>query len=410
MVLKLLNETNCDAFQKCIDTNTNLASIDEAEADTPVGIGKDALGVSEPTRSPNDRIILKWQEYARRYDPKTVEAHLYAIRSLERFHQQKPFRDLTIADVAAWRDDLLNNVDLSRSTIRHRASHVRAFLDWLSKQEGHRSLAPLSDYLELPRKFHQRKPQEQRAYPTLKEAEIMLGEMSSSTLKERRDRALVACAYVSGFRADALVSLRLRHVDVANRLVFHDGQEIRAKNGKTFTVFWFPRTESFQKILVDWVNEVQRLGFGPDDALFPELAKLESACQTDRAPIDPMTSSAAVTQAFKIASDAIGKSYSPHSVRDSLAHLRDEICRTPEQRKAFSANLGHSSEKVTETYYGKVDDQRREEIFRAFDNAPEATNEELELLVAYHERELIPGSPEFNRARAASRAWQMRRR
>jgi hypothetical protein len=72
--------------------------------------------------------------------------------------------------------------------------------------------------------------------------------------------------------------------------------------------------------------------------------------------------------------------------------------------------LGHSSEKVTETYYGKVDDQRREEIFRAFDNAPEATNEELELLVAYHERELIPGSPEFNRARAASRAWQMRRR
>ncbi len=60
---------------------------------------------------------------------------------------------------------------------------------------------------------------------------------------ERRDRAMVATTFVSGLRVGALTSLRLKHLDMDAKEVIQDGREMRAKNGKSFRVFWFPRTE-----------------------------------------------------------------------------------------------------------------------------------------------------------------------
>ena len=61
-------------------------------------------------------------------------------------------------------------------------------------------------------------------------------------------------------------------------------------------------------------------------------------------------------------------------------------------------NLGHDSEEVTWTYYGKVTDARREEIFEVFEQDQTATSIETDLMLAYHEHRLIPGSPEFEQA------------
>ena len=55
----------------------------------------------------------------------------------------------------------------------------------------------------------------------------------------------------------------------------------------------------------------------------------------------------------------------PHSFRDTLARLGERLCRTPEEWKAWSQNLGHESEATTFVGYGHVPQHRQSEIIRA---------------------------------------------
>lgn len=57
--------------------------------------------------------------------------------------------------------------------------------------------------------------------------------------------------------------------------------------------------------------------------------------------------------------------YNPHSFRNTLARLGQERCRTPEEMKAWSQNLGHSQMMTTFTSYGHVEDYRQGEIIKA---------------------------------------------
>lgn len=68
---------------------------------------------------------------------------------------------------------------------------------------------------------------------------------------------------------------------------------------------------------------------------------------------------------FKNAFTAAGLPYyNPHSFRNTLVQLGEQVCKTPEQFKAWSQNLGH--EKVLTTFfsYGEVAGQRQGEIIR----------------------------------------------
>ena len=72
-----------------------------------------------------------------------------------------------------------------------------------------------------------------------------------------------------------------------------------------------------------------------------------------------------IRKAFK---DAFAKAglpcFKPHSIRDTLTQLGQKICRTPEEYKAWSQNLGHDDVLVTFTSYGQVASKRQAEIQR----------------------------------------------
>jgi site-specific recombinase XerC len=209
-----------------------------------------------------------------------------------------------------------------------------------------------------------------RAYPSLEEAEAMLGCLPGGTIKDRRDRAIFAIAFVGGLREQALISLQLLHVDVANRRVHHDGRVLRAKNGKSFHIKWFPKTDAFQVVLRAWIDEMRAAGLQDDDALFPDARDLDRMSTwpvPGRAAISPMRSAAAVDAVFRLASAGATQRYTPHSVRHCLAQLGYQLCRTGEERKAWSLNFGHESESITWRHYGNVSLSRRAEIFDAFE-------------------------------------------
>jgi hypothetical protein len=192
-VMKFLDATECDKIQKCINTNTSLSPSDEVEMSVPLHIGKGRDLPCAPFTQ-NDRLLYEWQIYAGRYDAKTMDAHLISIRDFERHVSGRPFADLKDRDAGAWRADLIartkvmaSDGGLGRSTVRHRASHLRAFFDWLAKQSGFTHLASVSGYFALPRGLTAKNDQSgPRAYPTLAEANRMLEGLPRARLIERR--------------------------------------------------------------------------------------------------------------------------------------------------------------------------------------------------------------------------------
>lgn len=129
----------------------------------------------------------------------------------------------------------------------------------------------ISGYFALPKSLHQSvAPRGKKDYLPLDVALQAAGLLPGDDLLARRDRAIFCLAYVVTLRESALVTLRLRHIDINARVIHHDGRELRAKNGKDYTITWFPGTEAMWAFVRAWMEELVALGAGPDDALFPD--------------------------------------------------------------------------------------------------------------------------------------------
>jgi integrase/recombinase XerD len=71
--------------------------------------------------------------------------------------------------------------------------------------------------------------------------------------------------------------------------------------------------------------------------------------------------------------------FNPHSFRKTLVQLGERLCRTPEQFKAWSQNLGHEKVLTTFSSYGAVGRERQREILSEL-GQPTNSDPELERL------------------------------
>jgi len=65
--------------------------------------------------------------------------------------------------------------------------------------------------------------------------------------------------------------------------------------------------------------------------------------------------------------------FNPHSIRKTLVQLGEMYCRTPEEFKAWSQNLGHEGVLTTFYSYGAVQVTRQSEILRELARPTQAT-------------------------------------
>ena len=70
--------------------------------------------------------------------------------------------------------------------------------------------------------------------------------------------------------------------------------------------------------------------------------------------------------------------FNPHSFRNTLVQLGEEICKTPEQFKAWSQNLGHEKVLTTFINYGEVTCQRQGQIIRDLAKPQQATQSNVD--------------------------------
>jgi integrase len=67
--------------------------------------------------------------------------------------------------------------------------------------------------------------------------------------------------------------------------------------------------------------------------------------------------------------------FNPHSFRHALAMVGERTCKTPEDFKAWSQNLGHEQVLTTFASYGEVSPHRQAEIIKGLARPHEPTEE-----------------------------------
>lgn len=119
----------------------------ESKVTPPAGIGKEVGSRGVNWFTANDRVVHDWQAFAGKYSPKTVQAHLVSICDFEAFMEGVQFSKVKPKHAGQYRDHLVRLLaqskeegGLSNSTVRHRASHLKDFFEWL---RGHGKLTEL---------------------------------------------------------------------------------------------------------------------------------------------------------------------------------------------------------------------------------------------------------------------------
>lgn len=327
----------------------------------------------------NERLKRTYARYlkaAKRHGDTSIDTALAAIDRFECYTKRRDFALFHIEQAIAFKDHLAAQLNertgkpLSLPTQLHTLAALRGFVIWLADQSGYRSRIRHSDadYFSLSLKqtaiARAHRPVEG---PTIEQVRHVIERMPHGTDFEKRNRAVIACAILTGARDDALASLRLKHIDMGERLLRQDAGAVRTKASKSIETWFFPVGDLFVDVVEDWVRFLKdERQWGLDDPLFPKTkmaaganclnrpAGLERACWSNATPIRKI---------FRDAFAAAGLPYfNPHSLRKTLARLGLERCRTPEEFKAWSQNYGHNDVLTTLTSYGQVDRRRQGEI------------------------------------------------
>jgi integrase len=119
----------------------------------------------------------------------------------------------------------------------------------------------------------------------------------------------------------------------------------------------------------DWVSYlIKELLYGNDDPVFPKTNVISGDSRKFHASgfkCEHWSGASTIRSVFRKAFNAAELPYfNPHSFRSTLSVLGQKECRTPEELKAWSQNLGHESVLTTFYSYGEVQTQRQGEIFK----------------------------------------------
>jgi len=329
----------------------------------------------------NERIKRQYFIYlkeANRRSEQTVDAVAKALNRFEMDTKHRDFKMFRPEQAIAFKRRLAEQTSLrtgkmlSKATLHATLAILKTFIHWLAGQPGYKSRIkyPDADYFNLSEKDTRiATARREQIGPTLEQVKHVIAMMPSDSEIERRNRVLVAFTLLTGARDSAIASLKLKHINLVEGSVDQDAREVDTKYSKTFTTYFLPVGDEILAIVVDWVNYLREVKlWGVDDPLFPatrialgpsrqfEAVGLKRAHWSSAAPIRGI---------FRDAFKRAGLPYfNPHSFRHTLARLGSVVCKTPEDYKAWSQNLGHEDVLTTLRCYGQVADHRQGEIIR----------------------------------------------
>ncbi len=328
----------------------------------------------------NERLKRDYTTYLRNaegYDETTIDKVAASLVMFEEALGFKPFkrfhRDWAAtfkAHLAARKNQRTGN-PLGLGTRDSTLRDVRNFFHWLASQSGYKSRVTYADVRYFnnnakdARVAHSQRP---KRYPSMAQCLHAFRLMPKETILNRRDRALFALWVMTGARVKALSTLRIKHVDLVEDVVFQDAREVGTKNAKTFETWFFPVDLKFREAIQEWVCELtEAMLYGPSDALFPKqkIGYADNQFVASGLDREPYGNAQIVGKVIGAAFANAGLyRYIPHSIRTTLMMMGDKVCSTMEERKAWSQNLGHDSLAVSATAYIPVGRERQGELIK----------------------------------------------
>lgn len=344
------------------------------------------------------RSYFRWLREAKGFSESTVVAIERALCRWEEFSGFEDFGRFTSNKAIGFKKHLENSTgrgkQLSANSRYHCLAHLRAFFQWLSTQPGYKSrVTPEAiSYLTLDKKTVQAiSSSGPKKCPTLEYVRQLADSIEIHTEIDQRDRALISFLLLSGMRDKALATLPRGCFDPESLEIRQCPEEgVETKFGKSFVSHIVKFDDRLLSYVVDWVrylNEVKL--FGSTDPLFPrsKVVQGEGGFTFECREVEPVfwRGTGSIRQILKSRAEAAGLDYYyPHSFRHT--HVREAIryCRTAEQIKAVSQNLGHEHIGTTLTTYGRLDEYRIGEIIRDLDFDETSSNdmspEEIEIV------------------------------
>jgi len=347
----------------------------------------------------NERIKREYFRYlldARGRNEATIDGVAKSLARFEDATKAKDFKRFHREQAVAFKRQLANAANartgerLSKATMLSTLRELRAFFFWLAHLPGFKSRIAYADadYFNMSDKdVTIARARREKRVPTLEQVHHVLAYMPHATTLERRDRALIAFAAVTGARVAALISLRVDHIDLAKGLIDQDARTVHTKFGRSFLTYFMPIGGEALAIASAWVEELRRDHLWADgDPLFPatEMGLDETGgFRTVGLRRQGWATSHPARGIFRHAFEKAGLPYfNPHSFRDMLVRYAMTLNLNPEQMKAWSQNLGHTDVLTTLTSYGSVPAHRQGELIRAQRERPAgaANTEQIAML------------------------------
>ena len=318
----------------------------------------------------NERLKKEYEDallHGAHKEIRTADAAWKAINMFEDFTGKKDFKTFNTEQAKGFKRWLIkrrNGKDepLSVSTISRILSNVREFFKWLAihpkyirKVDGQSVI-----YLRMSNNEERAgRATREQPVPSIEEVRKALLSMPDETDVQKRNRALIAFVALTGVRDAALISLKMKDIDLKKREIWQDPRHVKTKNRKGITTVFMPFDPLWEDIVIDWVRYAHDvLEFRDDDPVFPkelvipdpEKMKFTSAGLSN----DHWSNTNPVRKIFQQAfTHANLPYYRPHSFRKMLVIWAMDNCNQM-QVKAISQNIGHEHAMTTYNAYGTL--------------------------------------------------------
>ncbi len=261
---------------------------------------------------------------------------------------------------------------LAESSFVHGINHLKGFLVWLREQKGYKKLdLTVISYLTLTREDKAGlKKTKIEFVPKLEDVKPLFYAIDELTEKDKRDKAIIACLFLTGARIEALSSLKIASFDIKNETIIQSGADgAKTKFSKEIITSLFPIDDGMKTYFINWTNNLKNSkGFAGKDALFPkmDLERINNDLfQKSKLSKDCIKSPTTIKNMLKERCKLAGIEYiNPHLFRKIITkhYLQKPI--TPEQVKAISQNLGHENIATTFYSYGALQPERQLDVIK----------------------------------------------
>jgi site-specific recombinase XerC len=195
-----------------------------------------------PKRTPENeqakRRYLQYLRDARGRDENSIDQVAKSIERFDDYNRRHDYRKFHIEQARGFKAHLMEQRNartgepLSASTINSTLGMLKAFFLWLAGEPDYRARIKYADaeYFNAPESLARvATARRHKACPTLEQIRIVLKAMPASTEIERRNQALVAFTILTDARDRAIVSFRLKHIDIEHELLEQDARQVHTK-------------------------------------------------------------------------------------------------------------------------------------------------------------------------------------